>query len=114
MCIPASRELWRGYKWPKVAATIVSYELRNGDRDNMWLFVEFQAPLSFDRVSAEIWEDPSRNRHWPSPHPVGSTLQICCNPKNPSVVAWPRGILFLAALHLLFVSPFIGWGIHAL
>jgi hypothetical protein len=113
MCIPASRELWRGYSWPKVTATIIGHELNSADQNDGSLLVQFQEPFSTVQVSAKIW-NPGNKSPFPYCWPVGSAITISCDPNNSANVTWPRSGVLLAVLHVFFVLPFFAWWVHAL
>jgi hypothetical protein len=89
MCIPASRELWRGYRWSKVVATIVGHELFEGYKDDGWLLVQFLAPSSSAQVNAKL-SNPGTKIAFPSSWPVGRVVTIACDPTNSINVTWPR------------------------
>ncbi|HDZ55101.1 MAG TPA: hypothetical protein ENI17_09220 [Pseudomonas xinjiangensis] len=113
MCIPASRELWRGYRWPKVAATVTGYELFDGYQNDGWLLVHFQAPPNDVQINAKL-SNPESKSPFPYCWPVGSIIKISCDPNNSANVTWPRNRLLLVILHVFFFLPFFAWGMHAL
>lgn len=113
MCIPASHELWRGYRWPKVEAKIVGHELFDGYKDDGWLLIQFIAPSSNAQVNAKLW-NPETRIPFPSSWTMGSIIEICCDPNNSINVTWPRSGALFVAIHVFFMLPFPAWGWHAL
>lgn len=113
MCIPMSRELWRGYRWPRVTATVVGHQSRVGDPNDGLLLIHLFGPSINTQVNAKL-DNPRNKAPFPYCWLIGSVITVCCNPSNPTHVTLPRSGMLVVVIHMFFALPVVAWWVHRL
>ena len=101
---------WVAWRWPRCLGTVVGHEPFLHWKNDGWLIIAF-ADKNGNKFEAKVSDD-GRTDTFLQSWPIGSTIELCYNPRKPVQVVRPRGpvaFLFILVITVIFLTQMLRW-----